>query len=437
MSPEEAAEVLAGLAPEQLEAFNSDWEVWARTAQLEPEGAWLDWLLLAGRGFGKTRTAAEWSRRQMESMPGSRGIIVAPTFPVGRDVCVEGESGLLACFPSSVRQHIRWNRSIGEMRHPNGSRAKLYAAVEPDGLRGAQSHWMWAEELAAWKKSWAAWDQAKLGLRLKYKGRESRCVISTTPRPVKIIRDLVKSPTSVVTRGSTYENLAHLSAAYRDIIAKYKGTRLGRQELNGEVLDDTPGALWTRALIESCRVEMPPLRQSRGGEEEFDFVRVVVAIDPATTTNEDSDETGIVVAARAANGKRYVLEDLSGRHKPHEWAAIALDAFERWGADRIVAETNQGGEMVEAVLRAEARGRPAGKRHYAYRSVSASRGKQARAEPVSTAYERGEVHHVGAFEHLEDQLCVWVPGSGGASPDRLDALVWAWTELERHAVTVV
>lgn len=434
MTPEQAAAVLEALSPEQLEAFNCDWEVWARPPQLEPEGDWLDWLLLAGRGFGKTRTAAEWSRRQMEAMPGSRGVIVAPTFPVGRDVCVEGESGLLNVFPTSVRARIRWNRSIGEMRHPNGSRAKIYAAIEPDSLRGQQAHWMWAEELAAWKKGWAAWDQAKLGLRLKYKGRESRCVISTTPRPVKIIRDLVAASSTAVTRGSTYENLAHLSAPYRQLIAKYRGTRLGRQELNGEVLDDTPGALWTRALVESCRVDSPPMRLV-GGVEEFDFARIVVAIDPATTSGEESDETGIIVMGAGANGKRYLLEDLSGRRRPSEWADVALDAYERWQADRVVAEVNQGGDMVEAVLTAEARSRPEGRRHFAYRAVSASRGKRTRAEPVATAYERGEVLHVGAFERLEDQLCCWVPGED--SPDRLDALVWAWTELERPGVSVV
>lgn len=425
--------MLEGLSPEQLEAFNSDWEVWARPAQLEPEGDWLDWLLLAGRGFGKTRTAAEWSRRQMESMPGSRGIIVAPTFPVGRDVCVEGESGLLNVFPANVRPRIKWNRSMGELRHPNGSRAKIYAAIEPDSLRGQQSHWMWAEELAAWKKDWAAWDQAKLGLRLKHKGRESRCVISTTPRPVKIIRDLVKAATTAVTRGTSYENLANLSAAYRQLIAKYKGTRLGRQELNGEVLDDIPGALWTRALVEECRVDFPPMRINPKGEEEFDLARIVVSIDPAATSGEESDETGIVVMGRGANGKRYLLEDLSGRYKPHEWAGIALDAFERWKADRIVAETNNGGEMVEAVLKAEAKEK---KRTYAYRAVTASRGKRTRAEPCATAYEKHDVLHVGTFEKLEDQLCTWVPGQEN-SPDRLDALVWAWTELERHAVFVV
>lgn len=437
LSPEKRREYVASLTKKERIALLYDWRgTWARDNQLEPEGDWLDWLLLAGRGFGKTRTAAQWCVDQMVAMPGSRGTIVAPTFTIGRDVCVEGESGILACAPPWLGAHF--NRSLGELRTRTGCFVKVYSADAPDSLRGQQAHWMWAEELASWRKNWDAWDQAKFGLRLKWGGREGRCVVSTTPKPVWILRKLLTSRTSVVTRGTTYQNLHNLSAAYRELISKYAGTRLGRQELGGELLDDIAGALWNRAQVEACRVEMPPLRlekNERGEQvEAFDLVRVVIGVDPATTSKRPeeggrpSDETGIIVAGRGANGRFYLLEDASGIYSPLQWADKVAELYEFWKADRVIAEVNQGGDMVETVLRAAKNAR-----RLPIRKVHASKGKLARAEPLVTAYERGAVHHVGAFPTLEDQLCTWVPGESDFSPDRLDAWVWAWTDLDKPA----
>lgn len=438
LNKEERFFLLQNLTEAEAEAVLRDWRgIWARPNQVAPDGEWLDWLLLAGRGYGKTRTGAEWCIEQIQDMPGSRGAVVASTWADARSTCMEGESGLIASLPSHLMPPHggQWISSIGQLKLANGSQVQIYTSEKPGRLRGPQHHWAWCDELAQWKKGWAAWDNLKFGLRLPWKGKECRTVTSTTPLPIKIIRDLRKSPTTITTTGSTYENLPNLSSVYRSIIAKYEGTSLGRQELNAEILEDTPGALWSRASLEAHRVDFPPLQYLPNGKEEFDFVYVVVAIDPAATSGEDADETGIIVAAKAGNGHRYVLEDLSGCFKPHEWASISLDAYHRWKADRIVAEVNNGGEMVEATIKAEAKSRTREEeKTFAYKAVHASRGKYARAEPIATAYERGQVHHVGLHEKLEDQLCTWIPGLP-MSPDRLDACVWALTELQRGMTT--
>jgi phage terminase large subunit-like protein len=398
---------LAALGDDGIYALCHRWRFWARPSQLPPDGNWRVWLLLAGRGFGKTRCGAEWVREQITGGMAKRVALVAPTAADARDVMVEGESGLLAIAPPAERPH--YEPSKRRLTWPNGAVATLYSADEPERLRGPQFDCAWCDELAAWRYP-VAWDMLMMGLRL---GENPRAVVTTTPKPVRLIRTLLKSPDCVVTRGSTRDNAQNLAPSFlKAVLSMYEGTRLGRQELEAELLDDVPGALWTRDTIERARVTSPPALR-----------RVVVAIDPAVSTSESADETGIVVAGLGEDGQGYVLEDLSGRFHPQEWAARAIGAFRARQADRIVAETNNGGAMVEATLRMIDSSVP-------YKPVHASRGKMVRAEPVAALYEQGRVHHVGAFPALEDQMCAFNGGTNlRPSPDRLDALVWALTEL--------
>ena len=363
---------------------------------------------MAGRGFGKTRCGAEWVRGLVESKKAGRIALVGPTAGDTRDVMVEGESGLLNIFPR--RRRPTYEPSKRKVTFHNGAIAMLYSAEEPDRLRGPQHDAGWSDELAAWKYP-EAWDMLQFGMRL---GINPLQVVTTTPRPNQLVKDILKDPTTVVTRGSTYDNAANLAAPFlAKITAKYEGTRLGRQELNAELLDDNPGALWKRGDIDKSR---------RKHGEVPAFRRIVVAVDPAVTTNEDSDETGIVVAALGEDGRGYVLEDLTCKESPAGWAKIALDAYKRHGADRIVAETNQGGDMVEAIFRSISA-------NVSYQGVHASRGKFSRAEPVAALYEQGRISHVGAFAYLEDQMTDYNPQVVKRSPDRMDALVWAFTAL--------
>lgn len=360
---------------------------------------------MAGRGFGKTRTGAEYVRREVEEGRAGRVALVAATSADARDVIVEGQSGIVAVSPPWFEP--TYEPSKRRLTWPNGAIATLYSADEPDRLRGPEHDLAWADELASWRYP-DAWDMLLFGLRL---GRNPRAVITTTPRPRPMIRELLSDPDAVVTRGSTFDNAANLAPKFlKKIIAKYEGTRLGRQELYAEVLDDVPGALWTRAMLEATRHrELPEL------------VRVVVAIDPAVTSGEDSDETGIVVAGVDRDGQFHVLADRSCRDTPDAWARRAVEAFDEFEADRIVAEVNNGGDLVEATIRTVRRSVP-------YAKVHASRGKRVRAEPIAALYEQGKVHHYGDLKLLEDQMLTFTPDSG-ASPDRVDALVWALTEL--------
>ncbi len=374
-----------------------------RPEQVPPPGAWRIWLFMGGRGVGKTRTGAEWLK---DSARRFRYVnLMGATADDARDVMIEGESGLLACADADFRPV--YFPSKRRLEWPNGATSLIFTADEPERLRGKQHERIWADEVAAWRRP-EAYDQAMFGLRL---GSDPRALLTTTPRPVKLIRELLadQSGRVAVTRGSTYANRANLAPAFFDqIITKYEGTRLGRQELLGEYLDDTPGALWTRAMFEPHRAA-PQL------------LRVVVAIDPAATSGEDSDETGIVIAGLGVDGRFYVLADRTCRESPDGWARRAVAAYEEFGGDRIVAEVNNGGEMVEHTLRTVDRLIP-------YKKVTASRGKRTRAEPVAALYEQGKVSHVTAFDALEDQMVAWTPESGD-SPDRLDALVWALTDL--------
>lgn len=401
----EQTQLLARLKRADVEAIEYDWSFWARPKQVPPPGDWRVWLVLAGRGFGKTRTGAEWVRAQVAA--GRRRIaLVAPTAADARDVMIEGESGIMAVCPS-------WDRPLYEpskrrVTWPNGAIATAYSADEPDRLRGPQHDGAWADELAAWRYA-EAWDQLLFGLRL---GTDPRAVVTTTPKPVNVIRELVTAPTTAITRGSTYENRGNLASAFLEqIVAKYEGTRLGRQELNAELLDDVPGALWQRSQIDALRVRSCP-----------DLVRVVVAVDPATTSGEKADQTGIVVVGVATNGHAYVVADRTCRLSPDGWAREAVAAYDEYRADRLVAEVNNGGELVEATIRTVSR-------RISYKAVHASRGKRVRAEPVAALYEQGKIHHVGALTDLEDQMCAFVPDVTSESPDRVDALVWALTEL--------
>ena len=373
-------------------------------------------MYLAGRGAGKTRTAAEWLAWEAISQPNTRWAIVAPTYGDARDTCAEGESGVLSVL-RRYRMLYNYNRSIGEILLTNGSRIKLFSADKPDRFRGPQNHGAWCDELAAYRYE-DAWNQLQFGLRL---GDHPRVFISTTPRPTKLIRALTSRDDGsvVVTRGSTFDNAKNLAAsALADLKIRYEGTRLGRQELYGEIIDEVDGALWKLTLIEENRVEQLP-----------QLVRVVVAIDPATTSGEDSDETGIVVAGITADGHYYVLEDLTCRESPDTWARVAVNAYKKHKADRIIGETNNGGDMIESLLRQV-------DPTISYRKVTATRGKIIRAEPVASIYEQHRAHHVGAFARLEDQMCNYTPDSD-FSPDRLDALVWAMTDLMEGASSMM
>jgi phage terminase large subunit-like protein len=366
---------------------------------------------MAGRGFGKTRVLSETSNSWASSGLYHRQAIVAATAADARDVLVEGESGILATASDWCRPQYQPTRR--QLQWPNGAIGTLYSAEEPDRLRGPQHDCALCDELAAWRCP-ESWDMLMFGLRL---GRHPRTVVACTPRPTKLLRSLLvrEGQGVVVTRGSSYENAANLAPGFfESIVAKYEGTRLGRQELLAELLDDTPGALWTLDMLDRSRRDHAPELQ-----------RIVVAVDPAVSTREGSDETGIVVAGKDARGDGWVLEDLSGKYQPADWARTAVEAYRRHAADRVVAEVNQGGDLVETTIRMIDQNVP-------FTAVHASRGKYIRAEPIAALFEQNRVHLVGGFPLLEDQLTQFVPdldrGRAG-SPDRADSMIWAITEL--------
>lgn len=408
MGPAERARFLSGISDAEAALLLHDWPFWARAKQLPPDGDWRVWLILAGRGFGKTRTGAEWVRDGIESGRCRRVAVIGATAGDVRDVMVEGESGLLAVAPP-------WRRPLYEpskrrLTWPSGGIATLLSADDPDQVRGHQFDAAWADEIAAWPRP-DAWHNLMMSLRL---GRRPQCVATTTPRPRAWLKRIAEAPDTVLVRGRSTENRLNLAPGFLAAMeSAYGGTRLGRQELDGEFLEDVPGALWRRDGLEAARAA-PSERPVPD--------RIVVAIDPAASHHAGSNETGILVAGRAGE-TAYVLEDISGRYAPGDWAARAIDAYHRQGADRIVAEVNQGGDMVEQVLRSVDPSVP-------LRLVRASRGKQIRAEPVAALYEQGRVRHLGRFDLLEDQMCAFTGApAGAASPDRVDALVWALTDL--------
>jgi len=362
---------------------------------------------MAGRGFGKTRLGAEWLAAKAVRNDGVRCAIVARTFSDTRNVCVEGVSGILGILREydAVKD---WNKSNGILTLKNGSIIQTFSADTPDSLRGPQFHYAWTDELAAWQYD-DTWNQLQFGLRL---GDHTQTVITTTPRPTKLIKDLVKRESTVVTRGSTFDNAENLSqSALLEMQERYAGTRLGQQELFGAILDDNPGALWSRGLLETARVKEAPT-----------LTRVVVGIDPAVTSGDESDSTGIVVAGMTPDGHYYILADYTLKASPQVWAEKAVYAFELHKADRIIAETNNGGDLVVHLLQQV-------KNTIPVKKVTASRGKAVRAEPIAALSEQGKLHMVGYFTELEDELCEYEPGVSAKSPDRMDAMVWAVTEL--------
>lgn len=395
---------------DNLAARRATWEaILARPEQLPTDDKdWSVWLYLAGRGAGKTRTAAEWIVWQALTQNWTRWAVIAPTFGDVRDTCAEGESGLIPILHQYGALDY-YNRSTGDIKLTNGSRIKLFSADEPDRLRGPQHHGAWCDELAAWRYP-DTYDQLQFGLRL---GDHPKTIITTTPRPVALIRQLVaKTDGSVkVIRGSTFDNAKNLApSALVELQARYNGTRLGRQELYGEILDDVEGALWTKGVIDRNRIEtLPPL------------ARITVSIDPAVTNTKDSDETGIMVCGSDAAGNGYVIADYSFKGSPYEWAAKAVEVFREHKADSILVEVNQGGDMVSAVLRQVDPSLP-------IQEIRAHIGKKLRAEPVAAMYEQGRIHHVGEFDKLEEQMTTWTPDSPD-SPDRLDAMVQAFSSL--------
>lgn len=403
-----------------------NWRFWGRPAQLAPPGDWSTWMMLAGRGFGKTRAGAEWVRSKVcGSTPLAKGearrvALVAETAADARDVLVEGDSGILAVCPNDFRP--TYEPSKRRLTWPNGAVAHTYNAREPGQLRGPQHDLAWADELAKWRYADETWDMLQFGLRL---GDNPQQIVTTTPRPIKIVRELMKDDTCVVTRGSTYDNAANLSAKFiKRVRAKYEGTRLGRQELYAHVLDDAPDALWQRANLDYFRrkeSELPPMQ------------RIVVAIDPAAKKNEmpeDGAATGIVAAGLGEDGRGYILEDGTLRASPNGWARRAVSLFDRFSADTLVGETNNGGEMVKEVVRSVRPGIP-------FIEVTASRGKWTRAEPVAALYEQGRISHVGAFAALEDEMVLFGPnGIVDGTADRVDALVWALAQLFPQLIAV-
>jgi len=445
LTPQAMAQLEAQLVTDMArrETESRAWRKVARAEQLapgspgaaDPRADWTFWLLLAGRFFGKTRSGAEWAIEKARTMPGSKGHLVAATSADATKVMlshgvesVEGMSGILAVSPPDFRPHFEISKNL--LRWPNGTVAEVFSAEEPNRLRGPQCHWGWADEIAAWEKEQGAWDQFLYGLRL---GTHPQAVITTTPRPIAIVRAFLPArgsraagahaAESVVTRGFSDANKGNVApAVFETVLRKFEGTRLERQERYGEILEDAEGALWTGAQLDALRVRAAPALR-----------RVVVAIDPAVSNNEGSDETGIIVAGVGpcrckSNGHPvtedhgFVIEDRSGKHSPDAWARAAIGAYRDHEADRIVAEINNGGALVEANLRTVDRNIP-------YTGVHAARGKRARAEPVAALYEQGKVHHVGGFAKLEDQMTTWEALGGQPSPDRLDALVWALSEL--------
>jgi phage terminase large subunit-like protein len=414
-------EFLDALSEGELLALPYLFEFWAMEHQLPPEGDWRTWVILGGRGAGKTRAGAEWVRGRVEgAKPLDAGAcrrlaLVGETVEQVREVMVFGESGLMACSPPDRRPE--WQATRKRLVWPNGAVAQVFSAHEPEGLRGPQFDGAWVDELAKWKKARDTWDMLQFGLRL---GEAPQVCVTTTPRNVGVLKDILGSESTVATNAPTEANAANLAQGFlEEVRARYAGTRLGRQELDGVLMEAAEDALWTPAMLERARI---------GAAPELD--RIVVAVDPPVTGHAGSDECGIVVVGAVTQGpvqtwRAFVLADASVRAaRPAAWAEAAIRAMERWGADRLVAEVNQGGDLVEQVIRQVDPLVP-------FRKVHASRGKVARAEPVAALYEQGRVHHLRGLGALEDQMCAMTNRGyeGRGSPDRVDALVWALTDL--------
>lgn len=405
--------LIAKLSPRERRALIEAWYAWAHGGQVAPEGDWAIWMLVAGRGFGKTRAGAEWVSARAREDGDLRIALVGGSIGDVREVMIEGESGLLGVQPAYAP--AVWSPSLGRLTFASGAQAFAYGGAHPERLRGPQHHIAWCDELAKWGRAEATWRNLRLGLRL---GARPQVLVTTTPRPIPLLRALMTDPATRTTGGRTVDN-PHLPPAYvDDMIAEYGGTRVGRQELDGELIADVEGSLWPRALIE---------RQRLGARVLPAMVRVVIGVDPPAGSGPGSDACGIVAVGLGGDGCGYVLGDASVTgERPEGWAAAVAAAYHRWDASRVIAEKNQGGEMVESVLRAVEANLPLTLAH-------ASKGKTARAEPVAALYETGRVFHANPFPELEDEMAGMTAGGGyrgpGNSPDRADALVWALATL--------
>ncbi|RDC61000.1 hypothetical protein HME9302_02217 [Alteripontixanthobacter maritimus] len=418
LEPTETMVRLGNFSRPEKEEFRQHWRLWARKEQLPPPGDWRIWMICAGRGFGKTRAGAEWVRAVAKRDPDARVALVGSSISEVRAVMVEGESGLLAISPPD--RAPQFEPSLKRLTWPNGAQAFLYSAAEPEGLRGPQHSAAWCDEIGKWEnasqRAISAWDNLLMGMRL---GEDPRILATTTPRAVPLVRRLLAEADAgdvIVSRGSTYDNATNLPERFvRQMKRSFGKTALGRQELDGEILADVEGALWTRALLERCRETALPEASSR----------IVIGVDPPASAKGDA--CGIIVTGIGDSGVATVLADASvQKASPEKWARAVARAAKAWNVDRVIAEANQGGAMVESVLRAADIALPV-------KLVHASRGKVARAEPVAALYEAGRVRHSAMFAKLEDELCGLMAGGTyegpGRSPDRADALVWALTEL--------
>lgn len=443
-NPKKLKAAIESLTDAQADEILHDWELWRRKDQTDPFGDWKVWIILAGRGAGKTRTGSEWIRSRVKS--GSRRIaLLAPTASDVRDIMIEGESGILGSAWSGDRDYRgdlvgvpKYEPSKRRLTWRNGAMATAFSGEEPDRLRGPQHDTGWADELAAFYDPQEAWDMFSFGLRL---GNNPRALVTTTPRPLPIIKKIRDDDDSAFTTASTFANAANLAPSFLDVLRKkYQGTRLGRQEIEAEILDDIPGALWTRAMIDAAKFAPDGVRRFTLGEQFGqtgvrnvpNLVRIVVAVDPSGTKGtqeevakrEKADDIGIIVAGLGEDGNVYVIEDRTVNLSPLSWGRVVCERYAYWRADRVVGEINFGGALVEANVRAV-------NPFVSYKEVRASRGKVARAEPVAALFEKNRVKLVGDFPQLEDQLCYFDPSGylGEGSPDRADAMVWAITEL--------
>ena len=387
--------------------FRNDWRAKARPEQLAPDGDWSIWILLAGRAYGKTIASAQHIREIADSGQVRHIGLVGQTAAAVRDIMILGPSGIMSIVPNYNRPTYEPSKAC--ITWPNGVKIQLFSAEEPERLRGPNLGYAWCDELCSWNNLIDVWDMLQMCLRV---GKNPRTIISSTPKPSKLLKSLIEREGKdvVITRGSTFDNRANLAPQYfNSVVSRYEGTRKGRQELNAEVLTEIEGALWNIAQLDELRRHKAP-----------DMKRIVVAVDPAVSIGEDSDETGIIVAGLGVDDHGYVLEDASGKYSPAEWARRVVALYQKYHADRVIAEINMSGLLVEQTLRAVSS-------NVSYRGVHAKRGKMIRAEPVAALYEQSKVHHVGIFEKLEDQLCTYA--GGGDLPDRLDAMVYALTEL--------
>ena len=408
LSSRQKDEILKKLSDEEIIALYYDWEgVWSRPSQVEPAGNWTYWLILAGRGWGKTKTAAEWIRKRVCTLESKHIALVAPRASDIRDIMIEGPSGILNVFPPNQRPN--YEPSKRKITFHTGAVAITYSGDEPDQLRGPNVDTAWVDELASIPKQEQVLDMIAFCLRI---GVNPRCVITTTPRPTRTIKRLIREDNTCITRGSTFENRDNLSNVFfSSIIERYKNTRIGKQELYGEILDDNPKALWKEKIIEESRViKHPELR------------RIVIGVDPAATANKNSDETGIIAVGKGNDGHFYILDDKSLKDSPAGWGKAVVSVYYKYKADRVIGEVNQGGDMVEYVLKTI-------DRYVSFKSIHASRGKKLRAEPIAALYEQHKCHHVGTFPDLETQMTNWDPENDTESPDRVDALCWAIWEL--------